>query len=76
MYRREIEKGKTVIEEKLKTEDRMLIYKDSPENKLKSKLKDGYAIKGRVPPDAYIVERNGLCLRLNKKHVKLDTSAQ
>ena len=74
-YNKEIKAGKRIIARDLSIGAPVLIYKNPPGNKLKAKWHPGYIVSKLIETDAYEVTNKRKNLRLNKVHVKLDTSA-
>ena len=73
-YNKEIIVGKKRVERNLQIGSPVLIFKNPPGNKLKAKWHQGYKIKEFIGTDAYLVRKDGKDYRLNKVHVKSDTS--
>ncbi|MGL5707185.1 MAG: reverse transcriptase domain-containing protein, partial [Aeromonas sp.] len=69
-----IEKGKVSCENNFSIGEHVLIYKNTPNDKIGSNWRAGYKIKERVHQDSYIVSDGNSTLRLNKMHLKRDPS--
>ena len=74
-YNKAIQKGKRVVKYNLKIGDKVLVYIPPLSEKFKEKWYSGYTIKDYIHPDAYLITKRNKDYRLNKTHVKLDTSA-
>lgn len=76
-YSREIQKGKLTIKTNLVPGDRVLIYRSLiGGKKSEAKWKNGHQIIKKSSEDSYIVKciKNNSTLRVNKRHIKKDTS--
>lgn len=54
--------------------DRVMRFLQTPHTKLDAKWDSGYQIAGRFGKESYIVSKNNTLYRVNKSHLKLDTS--
>jgi transposase InsO family protein len=72
--KKSIEKGKIQIKERLNINDPVLIFKKPLSQKFKENWKQGFKIVEFIEPDAYLVTDGKSRYRLNKSHLKLDTS--
>lgn len=73
-YKKSIQKGNIVAKSDFSIKDRVLIFRENNSNKLKENWHEGFVITDRILPDAFIVRNGKRFLRVNKSHVKLDTS--
>ncbi|KAF9760593.1 Retrovirus-related Pol polyprotein from transposon [Nosema granulosis] len=73
-YRKSIEKGSLVARADFNIGDQVLIYREQASNKLKQNWHPGYVITDKILPDGFIVKKGQRFLRVNKSHVKLDSS--
>ncbi|KAF9761554.1 Gag-Pol polyprotein [Nosema granulosis] len=73
-YERDITKGKIATKANLSIGDSVCIYKQKLSNKLEPEWIDGFTIIGMVEPDAFVVTNGTAKLRLNKSHIKRDST--
>lgn len=69
-----IENGKKTVEYNLQYGDPVLVYRKPLSDKFKENWIQGFMIKEKVHPEAYLVTDGNKEYRFNKAHVKLDTS--
>lgn len=69
-----IQKGQREIKEKLNIGDKVIIYRKVLGDEFKERWKDGYTIRAVIYSDAYLVSKGHSSIRVNKSHIKLDTT--
>jgi len=74
VYKKGIIKGKKTVPYDLEVGEKVLIYIEPLSQKFKEKWYQGFTVKEKALPDAYIVSKNGKEYRVNKAHIKKDTS--
>ncbi|KCZ77383.1 hypothetical protein H311_01603 [Anncaliia algerae PRA109] len=70
----DIEKGSICAFNKYRIGDKVLVFREKLSNKLANNWTEGYVVCKKVNDDSYIVENNSSRMRVNKNHLKLDTS--
>lgn len=70
VYKKGIIKGKKTVPYDLEVSEKVLIYMEPRSQKFKDKWYQGFTVKGKVLPDAYIFSKNGKDYRVNKAHIK------
>ncbi|MGL4342012.1 MAG: DDE-type integrase/transposase/recombinase, partial [Lactococcus lactis] len=73
-YEKDIVKGKIQVKMEANKGDKVLIYKEKLGDKLGSCWEKGFIVEERVNDDSYIVTDGKNSRKINKKHLKLDTS--
>lgn len=71
-YDKEIIQGKKSIPYNLNSGDAVLIYRDVGKGKLAANWVQGFKIKKKIEPDAYVVTDGNKEYRVNKNRVKRD----
>jgi hypothetical protein len=73
-YRKSIEKGTITAPSNFSIGDKVLVYRESKTDKLKSNWLPGYEITDRILPDGFMVKKDKSLIRVNKAHIKHDFS--
>ncbi|KAF9742720.1 hypothetical protein NGRA_3612, partial [Nosema granulosis] len=73
-YKKYIVKKRLVAKSDFKIGDQVLIFRENLGNKLKENWHREYTITDKILPDGFIVKKGQKFLRVNKSHVKLDSS--
>lgn len=69
-----IQKGKKVCTDSYEIGDKVLIFRQTLQNKFSTGWKPGFTIKQKINEDAYEVADKKITIRVNKKHIIKDTS--
>ena len=75
-YSKAIEKGSKIVKYNLLPDDPVLIFRPPLKDKMKEKWIPGFRIREKILPDAYIVTDGIKEYRLNKAHVKKNTTSE
>ncbi|MGL5708693.1 MAG: reverse transcriptase domain-containing protein [Aeromonas sp.] len=69
-----IEKGRKTSKNNFCVGDKVLVYRNVNADKFRTGWRDDYTVCKHILPDAYIVEKDGASLRVNKNSIKMDLS--
>jgi hypothetical protein len=73
-YKKSIEKGKITAPSNFLIGDKVLIYREINNDKLKSNWQSGYEVTDIILPDGFMVKKDKSLIRVNKAHIKHDLS--